>query len=456
MSQNTQQTKVLSNDQVQVTITEKPGCLVKFEIHLAPKGTQDSYREAAKIVNKSVSIPGYRKGKTPESILEKNFASFIEKEWKDVLLNTGFREALKLSNLTPFSQDSIKSASIQKASKEEGSSLVIEFESKPEIPNIEMTSIEIVQPPGTMITEKDVNDTIENIRQFHAAWEDLPEKSIEEGDFVDLDIVALEENQEKSICENTRFEVAKGKMGGWMRALVLGKKPGDVVEGVSEKEPEPECQSCATGEEGHHHHHEHSDEEFKPTHCRITVRTIKKATLPEIDNELAKKVGVQTVEEMREKIEQSLRSRAEEDSKDALRASIEEQLLEKYPFEIPKSLIQQEVKEKTRTRVAEIRKTQEEAVSPEQKAEIENEVISELSQIYRLFFLTQKIAHQYQISVSDDEIATETMMMMWKNQTMQNATSQNVEELRSRAHLNVLSRKVLDFVALKGKKMHGE
>ena len=56
---------------------------------------------------------------------------------------------------------------------------------------------------------------------------------LKEGDFVLLDVEIIEEDPTQKLFTNTRFEVADKSMAQWMQKLIIGKKTGDVVEGVS-------------------------------------------------------------------------------------------------------------------------------------------------------------------------------------------------------------------------------
>src|SRR5262249_7600353 len=144
------------------------------------------------------------------------------------------------------------------------------------------------------VTQKHIDETIENIRLHHAEWETISDRPVQEGDFVNLDIDAIEEPG-FNICKDTSFEVKEGKMGAWMRKLIIGLNVNESAEGISEKEKtntETECEECV---------HNLEAQDFKPTHCRLTVKTIKKAILPALDEALAKKVGCDSVEQLRER-----------------------------------------------------------------------------------------------------------------------------------------------------------
>ena len=68
MSQQEQQEpKVFENNNFKISVQEEPGCLVKLNVFVSPEQTNKNYKLAVKKINKEVSVPGFRKGKAPDS-----------------------------------------------------------------------------------------------------------------------------------------------------------------------------------------------------------------------------------------------------------------------------------------------------------------------------------------------------------------------------------------------------
>src|SRR3954467_12935482 len=136
--ETTQETDTLSNENVSVTLTRSPNCSVKMEIAISPEAAEAAYGRAFKNVKKEVSIPGFRKGKAPDTFIRNKYASAIEQEWKDIVLETGFNEALELTATYPMKNGMIKRPVIHEISREKGVKFGIEFEIKPTIPSIDL------------------------------------------------------------------------------------------------------------------------------------------------------------------------------------------------------------------------------------------------------------------------------------------------------------------------------
>lgn len=428
---NTPETVQLEH--VNVSVTRKPGCIIHLDITVDAEGAKAAYSKAVKSVNKEVNVPGFRKGKAPESVVIQQFGKYIQQEWKDLLANTSFKEFLAKTELYPFTTDrSIKKVDVKSVSME-GAQISIDYEARPDVPTVSQEGIHLNKITREPITSEEIEETIHQIQLHHAEWTEINDRPIQDGDFVSLTIDTMEEPS-RNICNNLRFEVGEGKMGNWLRTLLIGKNPGDTVEGMSEKDDKLPA-----------------DADFKPTLCKIQINKHWTAQLPPIDDALATKVGVASLDELRPRIEQDLNRRADAEVQDQLRAQVEEHLLKSYPFEIPSSLVEAQRKEMLNRQV---RKLSEANEAPEAMAgKVRNaqlEIDKELDRAYRLFFISRKIAEENGIQVYEREIMNEMMRQISLPQGQGIIDpSMDSEEARSKLFVNVLSQKVLDFLASK-------
>lgn len=410
-----------------------PGCRIKLEIQVDAEATQAAYAKAIKNVSKEVSLPGFRKGKAPDALILKQYGKHVTREWHDLIANTAFQEFLQTTNLLPFTRDkSVRRVEVKSASRETGSHIVIEYETSPAVPKVDKAQIKIEPFPRHVVTEKNIDERIHNLQLHYADWSIVNDRPIQEGDFVDLDIVAIDSHPQRTVCEDMRFEVAEGKMGSWMRKLLIGHHVNDSVEGVSEREEGDETPA----------------EDFKPTQCRITVKSLYTSQLPALDEAFAKKLGLKDIADLRPKVVDELNRRADTEVKDRHRAQVEEQLLRIYPFEIPTSMIDEQKRVMVAERLHHLKQSGTTEPMEQLRKEVEHAVDQELNRAYRLFFLCRSVADAHQIQVLQNEIYDEMgrQMMMSPDQAMA-FQNMGAEEVQSKLYVNVLSRKALDFLA---------
>ena len=432
------------NDNILVNLKKEPGCKILLEVTVAPKATEASYHKAVGVIRKDISIPGFRKGKAPEAMILQKYEKFIEKEWKDILLNTSLDEAIKLIKIVPYNRNSVKSASIKSASLQEGSSLSFEYEAAPDVPSISPETLSLPPVKLHSVTQKDVDEAIEDLSLQSAEWSDVTDRPAKEGDFVLIDIDDIGESA-KNICTNTLFSIKKGKMGEWMRRLLVGMTSGQTAEAMSEKdEHDADCKACEEGVHPHHH-----DENFIPTLCRITLHTIREAKPHPINDDLAKKYGAGNAQELTERVKASLEKRASDEAINKKRNLIEQELLARYPFDIPDSLVQEELKNMKKSIIDGLRTdgVEESMISAESK-KIEAELAKKYVRDYRFFFLTQKFARDQNIQVGQDEISMERMRQMWMEQMGQKAKNDSMDEKDriSQIQFELLAIKTLDHI----------
>lgn len=399
--------KEFKNEHLTVSLLEEPGCMVKLDISVSPEATKAAFLKALKSVNKEVSIPGFRKGRAPNDLVLSHYKKYVEEEWKDVVLNTAFSEAIELIEKRPHNARAVKKPHVKSVSKEEGTQFTIEFETTPTVPDLDLSDFTLPEVSKQQVSEESVNEFIEELRLKMSEWETIEDRAVEDGDYVDLDIESLDD-PDFMICEDTRFFISN-KTAKWLHNLVIGATPGAVLEGVSEKEPhEHACDSSCT------ENHEH--DEFTPTRCRITVKAIKKPIKPEIDDEFAKKIAAGSLEKLFENARSKLEKDAEEEKNHKIKEDLKKQIELKYLFDIPRSFLTSKNSE-------------------------------ELTQL-RLFFLAKEFAAKHNIQVTNNDVYRAAMHeVMTKGQyadELLHGNEETTDSIRAILYTNILIERALD------------
>jgi trigger factor len=168
--------------------------------------------------------------------------------------------------------------------------------------------------------------------------------------------------------------------------------------------------------------------------------------LPEISEELAKKTGADSLDDLKEKIKANLERSSEMEVREGLRQQIEQLLLEKYPFDVPSSFVNREKKNRLDQRKHQLKKENysEEEISGILEKEQEG-VEKTVSDSIRLFFLSKKVADEKNITITKDELLRELMEEMF-NPLSPIDRSLDPEEARSKVYINLSSRKVEEYL----------
>lgn len=428
MSQNHPSQQEFQNSDYKVLLTRDSGCRVSFKIEVGGQAVKSLLQKAVKAVNKGISLPGFRKGKVPENLVIQHFSKDVEKEWRNEVLQEAFVHAMRLTEVHPFRKDSVQGAKIPFLSRE-GAEVIVEFEAMPDIPEIDISKVKWDQIEPEAVTETKINQIIEDIRYQYADWTAVSNRPVQEGDFVDVDIEDLDVPG-KFICQNTRIEVAKGKLGTWLHELLLGMN-------IDEKKEE-----TSREEEGAH------NPNFHPVRCLVTVKGINVSSLPPLDDELAKKVGLQTATELHDRIASDLKRTHEEVAREKTRHNLERAIARTYSFEIPNSIIAAETN-KALTRKAEqlTSHARGEKSLAEEMSAYEEELKNEVEESCRWHFIAQKFASKHNIEVDRQEVISELVKRRYLNPETGRAESARQDETPNDVLITVYNHLISDKVA---------
>jgi trigger factor len=379
-------TQEFVGNKLTATLEKLPYCMIRFKVRVEPSRSKEFRTRAIKAVNKEVSVPGFRPGKAPDALIEKQYGKSLEQEYRHIASNSVVAEIIQLSKYYPLQEK--KGVSLDKfESHQEGLEIVFHYETFPEVPDVNLDNLQLPEPVPQETKEEEIDRTIKEIQLYHAKWEEVVDRVVQEGDFVVIDIDVLEEPKFRAY-DNSRFHVIEKGMPEWARKLVIGLSRGDSVEGVSESG-------------------ENEKEGYIPRRCLITVNLIQSAELPEVNDELAKKAGVQTVEELRSRVRQQIEAKKKEELHHDYRERVRTFLVQHYPFDLPKTDLKN-IEDDCR-RILERDKghliTDKEAQAYEQK------LFKSAADSIRLSYLLPHIAEQLQVPRPEE---TETRRRMFE------------------------------------------
>ncbi len=408
------------NDNLTVEVTQKPRCRVKFEIKATPKAVEAAYQKAAKNVSKEVSIPGFRKGKAPEGMIREKYGDVIYKEFIDITLQTGFNEAIHLTGIHPLKDGEIKRPFVHDCSREKGAHFTIEFEARPTLSTIKLEDLEIKKIPEQHLSDQEKKNAIEHLQLQFATYDPIEDRAAQDGDFVNVTVDILGDKPRQAI-NNQRTQINATGLPAWLREKVIGLSAGESAEGMTGQDP------LLIEKDPH----------FQSLPFKITVHSIWKGNLPDVDDDFAKKVGLQTKEELLQKMEEKLNGQIAEENFEKKVAAIEKMLVEACPIDLPESYINAN-KDARLNSYLEHLGSQNRECSEEELKEIEEEI--EKSAIYnlQLYFILRKIATDYHISIANEDIIQELNRQIALMSSGRHAVDFNDQE-KAKEQLNQLA-----------------
>ncbi len=378
------------NENIRFTVHHKPKCIVEFAVEALEPLVQAAHKDAIRRISKEVMLPGFRRGKAPDTLVLKNYPKEIDKEWQQAIADQSFAECQKLSTIVLLRHEGSKVSYQVKDHSSTGALLTLLAEVEPTPPEIDPAKMTLKPVKRPVVDEGKIEETIRQTLMFFANWQPVEDRPIQVGDFVTLDVDIVEEHPPTPLFSDTRFEVSEKSMAKWMYDLVLGKTPGDTVEGISV----PDADAS-----------EEDKENLKPKKVEITILSVATATLPELDDAFAKNLGASSVEDLRTKVTDLLNKQADAHVQEAEREQVANFLLDENPFDLPQTLVDKEV----RFRFEHIAKDPEFStywgqLSAEQRKNTAQTLFEQSEKAVRLFYLCRHILSTQSISITADDV----------------------------------------------------
>jgi trigger factor len=339
---------------------------------------------------RQVKIPGFRPGKAPLEVVKRRFAREIDDEVVQRLLPRYFHEAVSEKKLETVGQPSVR----EMGTVLDGAPLrfTAEFEVKPSIELGEWRAIPVTAPEVT-VSDDEIEAMLDRVRQQASVFRTIEERVIEEGDYATVDVVSAAEGLEERRTEGYALHVGEGAPMPELRDHLIGKKAGDAVS--FEK---------VWGEDA-------PNEEVRGRSVRydVAVREVRILEKPELTDELAQSTGIaESVEQLRSRLEDDIRRHKERDVVQAKRTQVGRALVEQHSFEVPESLVEEELQKSLRNYA---RFLASQGVDLE-KAEIDwnktaEEFRPDAGRRAKLALILNAIAKQEGIEISDTEVDAE-------------------------------------------------
>lgn len=276
---------------------------------------------------KTVRLNGFRPGKVPMRVLKQRFGASVRMEVLNEVMNESFYQAIQEQNLTPAGQPSIEPKNMDEGKDVE---FVATFEVFPEIETKDYTSLEVVRPQAE-VTESDIDDMIDNLRQQRASFETV-ERAAESGDKVVLDYTGTKDGEafEGGSAEKTELELGSGRMIPGFEDGLIGLSAGD------------EKTLALTFPEDYH------AEELKGAAVEFAVKVheVKAKQLPELNEELFEQFGVKEggVDAFRAEVRKNMERELERATRNRVKNQVMDGILASHgELQIPKALVAQEI-----------------------------------------------------------------------------------------------------------------
>lgn len=297
----------------------------KLTIEVTFEELKPSLDAAYQRIAKQVNVPGFRKGKVPPSVIDRQVGRgvVLDEAINDALPKL-YVQALQENDLQPLAQPEID---ITKLEDNESLEFTAEVDVRPEIsvPSYDDLAVEV---DAVSLSDEDVNEQVEALRERFATLNDV-ERAAADGDVVTIDLVASKDGETVEGGEVTgySYKVGSGDMLPGIDEALVGLSAGEDATFVSQL-----LGGDLAGED---------------VDVKVAVSSVKEQELPALDDEFAQTASeFDTVDELREDVRTRLERGKRLEQAAAARDAVLEKLLDSAEIPLPDNAIEAELAER--------------------------------------------------------------------------------------------------------------
>lgn len=423
------------------TIQELGPCKKLLRVEVSAAEVDRVRAEVTADFVRQVRLPGFRPGKAPRHLVERQFGERIVEEAKRKLINESYRKALEEHHLTP-----VTSPDIEEVQFAPGEPLVFaaRVEVEPQFALPDYAGLP-VRREKREVTEEDVVRALDVLREQRAEFVDV-DRPVQTGDYVVVNYTATSEGRPLTDFAPTARGLTAQK-DFWLHVQTAHFIPGftDQLIGAVRGErrtvtvtfPADFVARELAGRLGVY---------------EVDIVQVKEKRLPAVDEDLARAYGAESLERLREGVRKDLENELRAKLKRETRNQLIATLLGRVQLDLPESLLETE----TRGAVYDIVKANAERGVPKEAIDRQKDEIYQAAQLtardrLKITFILRRIAEAEKITVSREELTRQILYLANQRNVKPERLVKEMQESGelNELHQQLLNSKVLDLLESK-------
>lgn len=378
---------------MQITREDLNPCTVKLTIVCEPAEVKDGFNRAFKTAAKNVRIPGFRPGTAPRHLVEKQVnPDALTEVAVEEIIKTTWQKAAAQENIKPFNSPSVD---VKKVSQEDAA---CEYEIKISLePVVELGEFKGLKAdrPKIDVSDEEIEAQIEHMRRDAGKREKVTDRGAEAGDVA---VVNIRVDGEEG--DGRTFMVIVGQTFEGLDKVLTGMEAEDMKR-ADLKFPES---------------FQEADWRMKELSVLVTLRSIGTMKLPDLDDEFAKTLNIENLDEMRNRIKEAVLVAKKEQSDNFVNEQLLDSLVHSSTIHVPDSMWEQVAQQRLQdmVRVQQERKKSLEDLATEYGKTLEdlaNDVRAESKTFVLRAQAIQTIFTKEEMKINDEDLNQELFMM---------------------------------------------
>ena len=297
-----------------------------YEVSATRSGEELKHLKKHVLVHfKDAKVDGFRKGHVPADVLEKKFKKEIEGEILNHIISEEYRKAVEENNLSPIADIKLE----KYENNEDNVEVVFTIPVLPEITLGDYKSVK-VEKEALDVNDEKVNAEIEIMRSNAGKLKEVADdEAAKDKDVANINFEGFVDGEAFDGGKAEGFDLTLGSKSfiDTFEDQIIGHKKGDEFD-VNVTFPEEYHAENLKG---------------KPAVFKVKVNSIKRKEEAELNEDLAKELGYDSVEDLKAKTKENLIKREETRIENEYKGKVVDAVVEGVNFEIPEAIVEREI-----------------------------------------------------------------------------------------------------------------
>ena len=297
-----------------------------YEVSVTRNGEELKHLKEHVLVHfKDAKVDGFRKGHVPADVLEKKFKKEIEGEILNHIISEEYRKAVEENNLSPIADIKLE----KYENNEDNVEVVFTIPVLPEINLGDYKSVK-VEKEALDVNDEKVNAEIEIMRSNAGKLKEVADDEVaKDKDVTNINFEGFIDGEAFDGGKAEGFDLTLGSKSfiDTFEDQIIGHKKGDEFD-VNVTFPEEYHAENLKG---------------KPAVFKVKVNSIKRKEEAELNEDLAKELGYDSVEDLKVKTKENLTKREETRIENEYRGKVVDAVVDTVNFEIPEAVVEREI-----------------------------------------------------------------------------------------------------------------
>ncbi len=422
--------KTAQAGEVKTKQLSKEGCRVTLSVEVAPALITKSFQNAAVQVQSRAQMQGFRAGKVPLDLVKQNFAGHIKERALDLAVKSAITGALEDAKLNAVAVPTLTKADFNTFNDGQAFAFELAVDVAPEFDVTGYKGIEITKKAATA-TDKDVQENLDRVLDANARLESAQDGAIIDGTCYAVVHYSGKRNgtdDYKLSADSELIDMSAPQTMAGLADAIKGLKKGD------EKDYETK---------------EGSD----TISFHVTVDDIKYKKVPALDDNFAKDMGFETLDQLKAKVKENLDSEAKRAAERDEVTQLENALVAANTFELPKSLVEEYTESSLHNFVHNMTQLDPHKLTPEQHKMFEERIRPSVEKDLKIGYIVHAIAKKENLQATEEDWQAELDKSLAENKqaTDEKKIKTFFTERKDQIIATLTERKVFDYLKKEAK-----